>query len=150
MTRDPRATPTRSLLYADDSESDRALVRHLWSRITTDAIVTVPDGQGMLDHLERCAAGDEDWPTLALVDLNMPGMSGFEVLERIRSEPRLALLRVLILSTSSRPEDVAESLSAGANGYVSKGLDFSDLEARLRATHAFWFDRVVAPRMQPG
>ena len=81
-------------------------------------------GEAALEYLARCmesgTGGAFPVPALILLDLVLPGLSGFETLERIRSDPRLAAIPVVILSTSENPSDVEKGRRLNADGFVSK------------------------------
>lgn len=84
--------------------------------------------QDGLDALELCEAEHYD---LILLDLNLPGMDGMEVLRRLRKEDEET--RVLILSARGQIRDKVRGLDAGANDYLTKPFHFEELEARVRS-----------------
>lgn len=147
MNRPDVAAP-RPLVYADDSESDRMIVSQLWSKVAGTPPVCVEDGEDLMAHLERCLAGEEIWPRLVLLDLNMPVMSGYEVLDAIKCDPRLRPLPVVVFSTSGQRADVERCYARRANGYLVKHIDVNALKRALERTHAFWFEHVVPPDME--
>ena len=73
-------------------------------------------------------------PDVALVDISMPGMDGIETVRQLRAEVPAA--RVLMLTSSEDQDDVIAALDAGASGYVTKGIRYSDLVAAVREVHA--------------
>ena len=80
---------------------------------------------------------------LVLLDLNMPGVDGRELLELFRArEPRLP---VIVLSTSSHPDDIEFCYDAGANGYLVKPLEFDRWEQMMTTVANYWLRTVVAP-----
>jgi two-component system response regulator len=85
-------------------------------------------------------------PCLALVDLSMPGKSGFEVLEWIRGSQTTRTLPVLILTSSSQESDVQQSYLLGANGYLVKPGGPAELLKMVRAVKEFWFEHNRLPR----
>ena len=133
------------LLYAEDSLSDRFIVGRIWKRITGSEPVFVDDGVELVEYLEGCAEGRAAWPRMVLLDLNMPRMNGYEVLERVKTDPRLVRVPVVVLSTSSRQEDVRACLDLHANGYLVKDFDPGELTRTLERAHEFWFQWCAEP-----
>ncbi len=114
----------RTLLIADDEESVRLLVK-----------VTI--GSDEFNVLEA-ADGDEAWsliqehkPSLVLLDVRMPGRTGLEILRAMRSDAGLAGTKVIILTASALPTDMAAGLTSGADFYLTKPFSPRDLLARL-------------------
>jgi len=113
------------ILLVDDSENDALLMRTVFENAgLAEPLRYARNGAELIAYLH----GDEGYgdrrrfplPTVVLLDLNMPGMNGFEVLEWIRQQPDLKRLRVYILSASSRDEDIQRAYALGANSYLVK------------------------------
>ncbi|HWA10513.1 MAG TPA: response regulator [Opitutaceae bacterium] len=113
------------ILVVDDNPNDSQLMRIVFERAGfVQPLRFVPDGDAAITYL----GGQGRYrnrklhplPTTVLMDLNMPGKNGFEVLDWIRRQPHLRRLRVYILSASSRPEDIARAYDLGANSYLVK------------------------------
>lgn len=96
------------------------------------------------DGAQALAALETMVPDLVLLDLQLPGLSGLEVLDRLRHNEKTRLLPVVVFTTSSEQRDVAESYRLGANGYVVKSVDFGTFVAVTRAIDGFWL-RVNLP-----
>ena len=77
-------------------------------------------------------------PHLALLDLKMPRVNGFELLTRIRREPTLRRLPVVVLSSSNHAIDVKQAYDSGANSYLVKPIDFKALVELVRYIHEYW------------
>lgn len=105
------------VLVVEDSLVDHLLVEEAFkdSRVPY-RLHFVKDGRSALDHLKAAAP----LPRFVLLDLNLPRMNGFEVLQEIRSDPGLKMLPVFVLSSSTRSEDVARCYQLGANAYFTK------------------------------
>lgn len=135
------------VLLVEDNPGDVRLTREAFE--TTDAetaLHVVRDGDAAVERLTRREGDDPAMPPdLALIDLNLPGRGGCEVLEAIRDDPDLGRLPVIMLTGSEASDDIAQCYDANANAYLSKpsGPDeFSDLMA---AVETFWFQHVHLP-----
>lgn len=119
------STPTSAtLLVVDDHADNRDLLRRRLSRQG----FTVLEASSGEEALDRIRAGGVD---VVILDVMMPGLSGLEVLDRLRSDPRTAELPVLMATARSASEDIVDALGRGANDYVTKPIDFPVLLARL-------------------
>lgn len=131
------------LLHVDDSESDRLIVGRIWKRITGATPRFAENGLELIKLLEACARGEETWPRLVLLDLNMPVMNGFEALVHLKTDERFRCVPVVMFSTSAQVEDARMCLQQRANGYIAKESDISALASTLGYTHRFWFEHAV-------
>jgi CheY-like chemotaxis protein len=120
------------LLIVDDSENDLLLMRRAFKKAEFDVrYETVTGGEQAIAYL--CGEGEFDdrekhpIPTVLLLDLNMPGMSGFEVLRWVRGHHSYHRMCVIILSASMRKEDVETSFDLGANAFLVKPADLLEL-----------------------
>ncbi|RYZ98519.1 MAG: response regulator [Proteobacteria bacterium] len=84
-------------------------------------------------------------PALALIDLNLPGIDGRELIHRLKADARFLAVPLLVLSSSASPADVSRSYVAGACAYLVKPLGLARYEALLRAINDFWLVQVVRP-----
>ncbi len=92
------------------------------------------DGQEALDHLKTMENGtspEVPLPAVILLDLNLPKVSGFQVLKHIKSHPRLRSIPVSILTTSANEQDVQQAYQDGANCYLSKPARYTDMVVKL-------------------
>lgn len=106
------------------------------------------DGEELTDYLfrrGRWASVDAPRPELILLDLNMPRKDGREALAEIKADPDLRRIPVVVLTTSSSPEDVRRAYSLGANSYVTKPGSYEGLVAAVRALQTWWFGCVTLP-----
>jgi len=107
----------------------------------------VGDGQEALDFLYRRAEhADAPRVDLVLLDLNLPRYDGRQVLERIRADPDLTHMPVVILTTSSSEEDVLRSYKLHANAFVTKPVDVNQFIAAVRQIDKFFLSVVCLPR----
>jgi CheY-like chemotaxis protein len=87
----------------------------------------------------------EDHPDLVLLDLNLPGISGIEVLATMKKDPKLRVIPVIVLTNSQSPEDVNRCYSAYANAYVRKQIGFDQMARTISITGQFWFRTATLP-----
>ena len=105
-----------------------------------------------LDFLEgrgEPAGHEPQPPTVVLLDLKMPRLDGFQVLEQMRAMPALRLSRVVVLSASARGGDVQRAYELGASGYVVKCIEFDRFRASLQAIWDFWGTYNTPPPAPP-
>lgn len=84
-------------------------------------------------------------PHLILLDLNLPGRSGHEILQELKGDVTLRGIPVIILSTSEAERDVVRSYNLGANSFISKPMDADDFANHIHAMETYWFDIVRLP-----
>ena len=95
----------------------------------------------------RHAGGQKNpLPGLILLDLNMPGIDGHEVLRAIKEDDDLRQIPVIILTTSGNEHDVTQSFQSGANSYVQKPVSFEELVASLKGLKEYWLDLSLLPK----
>lgn len=140
MTTGLRTPPIRVLLV-EDNPGDADLTKDTMEtgnlRLSVDVVT---DGEGAMDYLlRRCALGEAAAPDVIVLDLNLPKMSGREVLAEIRQHQHLRTIPVVMLSSSTDPGDVAASYDLGASCYVNKPLGLAAFQAVVRAIDGFWF-----------
>lgn len=144
------SAPGLTLLLADDDPDDRmmALEAFAESRLT-NPIVTVEDGQELLDYLYGSGkyAGDKPGrPGFILLDLNMPRMDGRQALERIKQDPELRRIPIIVLTTSKAEEDIVRTYDLGVNSFITKPVTFDQLLNVIRDLSRYWLEIVeLAP-----
>lgn len=130
------------ILLAEDSVNDRDLaIAALAESGLANEVVWLADGQEVLDYLLRegeYAARPEGQPAVLLLDLKMPKVDGLQVLERIKGDPGLRTLPVVMLTSSREERDVVKSYGLGVNAYVVKPVGFHEFVAALRDVGVFW------------
>lgn len=121
------------VLHVDDDSGDRELLRLAFENAAPALeLEQAEDGAAALERLERPPR-----PDLVLLDVNMPGIGGFEVLEWIRGRRELTGLPVFVLSSSGEPRDVERAYEAGASSYFEKGTGFSPLLEVARGLQSY-------------
>ncbi|MCD0482577.1 response regulator [Streptacidiphilus sp. ASG 303] len=141
------AAPIEVLLVEDDP-GDELMTREAFEdNKIGNTLHVVRDGEEALDFLYRRGAHtDAPRPDLILLDLNLPKYDGRQVLERIKSDPDLALIPVVVLTTSAAEEDILRSYKLHANAYVTKPVDLDQFIAAVRQIDEFFVQVVRLPR----
>lgn len=136
-----------SVLLVEDDAGDRLLVQEVFDQQGLGrALASVEDGEDALDYLYRRGHhATVKRPSLILLDLNLPRVNGREVLERIKTEPDLASIPVVVLTTSEAEEDVARMYAAHANAYVTKPLNWDEFTTAVGRIGDFYLDVVRLP-----
>jgi serine phosphatase RsbU (regulator of sigma subunit) len=114
------------IVVIDDNENDLQVTKRLLDRRGYDTIPAQSGEEGLRLAYQLL-------PDAIIVDYRMPGMNGFEVTRRIKADPQLQTIPVLMLTGSDSAEHVVEGLGAGAEDFVTKGSDIEIVVARLRA-----------------
>ncbi len=132
-----------AILLIEDDPDDRELTRRaLKKNNLCNELVVAHDGEQALDYLFGTGAYEgrdtRVTPQVILLDLGLPKMSGFEVLERIRSNERTSRLPVVILTSSAEEQACVESYSRGANSCVRKPVDFLEFHAAVQQLGMYW------------
>ncbi|HEV7961379.1 MAG TPA: response regulator [Actinoplanes sp.] len=127
-----------TILLVDDSPDDVALtLRAFRTNNITNKVDVASDGEEALNYLLR-ESERRPKPVLVLLDINLPKVSGLEVLRRIRTDERTRYLPVVVLSTSSEDRDIVESYDLGANSYVRKPVVFTEFVDAVKALGVYW------------
>jgi CheY-like chemotaxis protein len=132
-----------TILLAEDREDDVILVQRAFERVSIrNPLFVVRDGQEAIDYLSGVFPfSDRDRfpiPALLLLDLKMPRMDGFDVLRWLKTQPNLASLRVVVLTSSEDVRDVSKAYQLGANSFLVKPLDFENTVAMVETITDYW------------
>jgi CheY-like chemotaxis protein len=143
--------PEFHILLVEDSRADTKIIeRALREGKVEHRLTIVSDGGQAIDYLGRlrdpaCPAADE--PDLILLDLNLPGIDGWQVLSTIKSDAFLRTIPVVVLTTSKRDEDVLQTYQAGANTYIQKPSEFPRYRELVVMLRKYWHETALkAPR----
>lgn len=133
----------KSLLLVEDNPQDEMLIlRVLRKNNLANSVVVKRDGQQAVDYLFRegefANREDIELPSVILLDIGLPRLSGLEVLERVRADPRTRLLPVVILTSSDEERDRLQSYTTGANSFVRKPLDFGEFAETVARLGVYW------------
>jgi CheY-like chemotaxis protein len=132
------------VLIVEDSDEDYvALVRALQQLNFARPLRRCRDGDECLNYLRD--SDRRSRPALILLDLNLPGTDGREVLEQVKGDPALRSIPVTIVTTSSAQADVDACYGGGANSYVAKRGDFGEYRLALQRLMDYWFVAASLP-----
>lgn len=139
-----RTAQLMKILLVEDSLSDIELtVEALSAAKVANEVAVVRDGAAAIEYLH---SQENERPDLVILDLNLPRMSGHEVLAAIRADQDLRLIPVAVLTTSSAESDVAKTYDLGANCFISKPVDVDQFVAVVQSIDDFWLGLVRLPR----
>lgn len=145
-------THSITVLLLEDNPADVELTREAFGEeklVVNLEVVT--DGAAASDYLhQRGRYADAKVPDLIVLDLNVPRVSGMDILAEIKSNDALRAIPVVILTSSQSETDIVSSYKLGANCYVSKPLDFSAFLNIVKTIENFWFTVVKLPPRASG
>ena len=135
------------ILLVEDSPSDAHLtIREFSKAKIANNLHWVEDGETAMEYLRNQGEfTDAPRPDLILLDLNLPGMDGREVLEEVKSDTDLKRIPVVILTTSNDEQDVLRSYNLNANCYVTKPIDIEQFINVVQLIKEFWLAAVLLP-----
>lgn len=147
LTRKPRRAVV--LLIEDDPGDQELTRRALAEGVIKVDLRIVTDGVHAMAYLTRVGEYSDPLkappPDLILLDLNMPKIDGREVLRRIKSEPKLREIPVVVLTTSEQESDIVRSYDLGCNSFITKPVDLDGFIQAIRKLGAYWFELVTLP-----
>ena len=143
--------PAKTILIVEDSDDDFLATERAFRK------------SGLANPIRRCTNGDQvlyylyrrgefadpeksPRPGIIMLDLNLPGTDGREVLRIIKSEPNLHKIPVIVLTTSDAEQDIERCYDAGANSYVKKPVDMQGFVLAIARLHEYWIEVTVLPK----
>lgn len=142
---------SKTILIVEDSDDDFFATQRAFKKA------------GLLNPIRRCTNGDQavDYlfrqgefadpkssprPSVVLLDLNLPGLDGRDVLKRLKSDPQLHKIPVIVLTTSNAEQDIERCYADGANTYVQKPVDLQGFFLAISRLKNYWFEVAFLPR----
>lgn len=140
----------RAILLVEDNPSDEELtLLALRGSNIANRVVVVRDGAAALDYLFGTGEFSErdvsDVPQLILLDLNLPKLSGLDVLREIRADERTSLIPTVILTSSKEEQDLLAGYQLHANSYIVKPVDFDQFAEAVKHLGMYWLVTNEAP-----
>jgi CheY-like chemotaxis protein len=128
------------LLVEDDPGHARLIEKNLRRSNITNKIVSFNNGQDAVDYLFKSGKyveSNHDSPLLALLDLNLPGFDGYQVLQRMKQDDRTKRIPVIILTTTDDVHEVSKCYDLGCNVYITKPVDYAQFSQAIRKIGLF-------------
>ncbi|MFC6834368.1 response regulator [Streptomyces goshikiensis] len=136
---------TYDVLLVEDDAADAMLIEEALSERGSRNLIQVTDGVAALEHLR---APGSTRPDLILLDLDMPRMNGRDLLQILKNDENLRTIPVVVLTTSSAPEDISGAYHSRANAYVTKPVNLEAFERAVQSIDSFYLD--TAARLPRG
>jgi CheY-like chemotaxis protein len=139
----------KTILHVDDDANDVFFLQHAMKRVgVANPVQVVHDGQQAIDYLrgsDKFADREKfPYPCLMLMDLKLPYVMGLDILRWVRTQPRTSMM-VIVLTASAEDADIAEAYCLGANAFLTKPSEASELEDMVKAINAFWLTHNTVP-----
>lgn len=138
------------LIVEDSVEDYEATIRAFNKSGLANPIIRCESGDDALDFLHRRGPykepKDSPVPGIILLDLNMPGIDGRDVLKEIKSNPALKKIPVVVLTTSNDTRDIEQCYAEGANSYICKPVNVIGFFEAIQRLKDYWFEIVVLPK----
>ncbi len=146
--------PDFHILLIDDSHPDVKIIeRALHEANVQHRLTVIHDGRRALEYLQRLrdpAVPADREPDLILLDLNLPGVDGSQILAEVKADLYLKAIPVVVLTTSRRDEDILATYQAGANTYIQKPAEFPRFRELVVTLSSYWHQTALrAPRDRP-
>jgi CheY-like chemotaxis protein len=141
------------ILVCDDDEDDQMFIRDAFAEAYPDIqFRSVHNGAELLEYLQNSSHRSREFlrPDIILLDLNMPLMGGLEALNWIKSHITYRAIPVVVYTTSTAPEDVAQCYTLGANSYMTKCASFDKLVERAKSFSRYWIENALLPKKTAG
>ena len=137
-----KGKPIDILLVEDNEDHAELTLRALQNNNLTNDTYVVKDGQEALDFVYHQGKYEDTKkyprPGLILLDINLPKVTGLEVLETLKKNPDFKSIPIIMLTTSSRDEEIARSYAGGANSYITKPVDFGEFAKKIKDLKLYW------------
>ncbi|HEY9619935.1 MAG TPA: response regulator [Crinalium sp.] len=145
--------PFPSILVVEDSNEDFEAFQRLLRRSSCNIpIQRCANGDQALDFLYQRGKYQEQQneflPGLIVLDLNLPGTDGREVLRQVKQEKKLRAIPIVIFTTSDSPKDIEDCYQYGVNSYIVKPIDFAQLKRDIQVLVDYWFNVTTLPCKQ--
>jgi DNA-binding response OmpR family regulator len=131
----------RILMVEDDPKDVELTLTALEDYNLANEVIVTRDGEQALDYLYyrgEYATRNRDNPAVILLDLKLPKVDGLEVLKQVKSDAKLTMIPVVVLTSSKEEKDMVASYKLGVNAYVVKPVDFHEFVTAIKELGAFW------------
>lgn len=135
---------SRKVLYVEDNIDAVVFFKQIVRKIGDIELSVMENGTDLLRFTNDANAVQQDLPEIILLDINLPGMSGIEILKYLRSLSSFKNIPVIMFTSSTYKEDIQKSYEYGANAYLVKPSSLDALQTVLQDTFDFWLKHNVA------
>ena len=130
-----------TILIIEDSDEDFAAIQWALQRTKRELLVNrFSSCEPALEYLRN-----HDYPAVIFLDLNLNGTSGHETLRMIKTDEKLCIIPVVVVTTSTDPKDIQFCYCNGASGYINKPVNFEKFSRSLQILMDYWFEAVMLP-----
>lgn len=137
----------KSLLVIEDSDEDFEMLKILIEELDVcPSVERCTTGDRALDRFYKAEPQAEPCPSVILLDLNLPGTDGREVLGMLKQDDRFKEIPIVVFTTSSDPSDINFCYEKGANGYLVKPVATDELEKMVQSFAEYWLDSNTPPK----
>ena len=132
------------LLVEDNPDEEKLAMIAFQKSGLKETVEVARDGQEAVDYM--LAQGDyqgrnvKDLPGVIFLDINLPKLSGIEVLRILRTDPRTKHVPIVLLTSSDEPQDMIDGYESGANSYIHKPFDFHEFVLQIKTLGNYWID----------
>lgn len=150
MVKDKLINSSLPILVVEDSMADFQTMQRLFKKTgITNPVRHCETGQQALEFLKEAETpGDENFkPALILLDLNLPGISGREILKQVKTNDNLKSIPVIVFTTSDSEKDIDECYQHGANSYITKPVDLDKFREVIETIKSYWLNIVALPSL---
>jgi len=146
-----RLKHSQLILIVEDSDDDYAATLRAFNKAgLANTIERCSNGDQALDYLFRrgqYAGTEAEHPGIVLLDLNLPGTDGRDILRQIKADEDLKKIPVVVLTTSDAEIDIESCYAAGANSYIQKPVDLVGFMQSITRLKEYWFEVVILPKV---
>jgi CheY-like chemotaxis protein len=147
------ASRTFTVLLVEDDLNDIFIVKRAFKmahvqnplQVVTDGVEAIAYLKGEGKYADRKT---HPWPKLIVMDIKMPRLSGFEVLESVKQSPTLRRIPIVIVSSSDNPNDINRAYELGANAYMVKPMDYRAVQHLFESITQYWGLECAKPEME--
>ena len=141
----PNNNPDRPILLVEDNPMDIDLTLRAFKKEGLTNIEIARDGEEALSYIPKWEAGDL-LPLIVLMDLKLPKVNGLEVTRSFKEHPKLKVIPIVVLTSSSEDKDIKTAYKYGANSYIVKPVDFNKFASVAAEINLYWIGMTVLPR----
>lgn len=142
--------PTLIMLVEDNDDHAELTLLALKNIGVVNPAIRFVDAESALDYLAAASSPesgkDHPMPGIILLDIRLPGMSGFDMLQRVKNNPKTKRIPTIMLTTSGKEEEVIKGYEHGANSYIVKPVGFDEFRKKISDLKMYWFFTSELPK----